>query len=152
MIASSTSLGRLFLCLISIAVKIFPHFNSNLPYYLFISRLYSRWEKEILKFQKMFQDSRQFHKKYILQQNPAMATFFFFCSPDQEIYKHINKLAGNKHTLSSIPDRRKRSAPIPSLSDKSICCRRTTNDLTALPTDTVSAFFQICLLRSWLLV
>lgn len=145
MIASSSSLGRLFLCLGSIAVSIPLHFNSNLPYYFCVYLDYIQdGKKKYWSFEKCFRTTDNSTKKYILQGKPPMATFPPRPNPpDQETDKHINKLAGDKHTPSLIPDRWKGSAQISSLLNKTVCCRWTTNDVNR-----VSYGYGLCFLSN----
>lgn len=95
----------------------------------------------------MFQDSTQF---YLKPQNMTSShSYFFFYPPDQEVHKCPNKLASDKHALSLIPDRLKRSAPTSSLLNKSVCYRQTTNDNCGSNGRSLHVF-QICLPKSQL--
>lgn len=156
MIVSSSSLGRVFLCLVSIAVKISPHFKSNLPYYFCVSPdNIQDGKKKYWSFEKCARIPDNSTKKHVLQQKSRHDYFvFFLCSWPGHIQTY--KLSWWWQTRiefnTKTRERQKRSAPVPSLLNKSICCTQTTNALTTLATDTVSASFQIYLLRPWLFV
>lgn len=144
MIASSSSLGRLFLCLGSIAVRISPHFNSHLPYYFCVYPDYIQdGKKKYWSFEKCFRITDNSTKNTPYKENHLWLLFFFFFPPDQEIDKHINKLANDKHTPSLIPDRWKGSAPISSLLNKTVCCRWTTNGINC-----ISYRYSLCFLSN----
>lgn len=53
--------------------------------------------KNVSGFQTIPQKSMSYNKR------GGMITLYFFCAPDQDIYKHINYPGGNKHASSSIP-------------------------------------------------